>query len=79
MGRETIGGDDDLFIELVEVVENIKEFFLGFFLADDKLEVVNNEDVEFTEFKVELVAFAEADRIDEVGIEVGDGSVEDFE
>ena len=76
---ETIGSDDDLFVELVEIVKDVEELLLGFFLVDDELEVVDDEDVEFAEFKVEFFAFAEADRIDEVGIEVRDGGVEDFE
>ena len=76
---ETIGSDDDLFIELVEVIEDVEEFFLGFFFTDNELEIVDNEDVEFAEFEIEFVAFAKADRVDEVGVEVGDRGVEDFE
>ena len=79
LAGETIGSDDDLFIELVEVIENIEEFFLRFFLTDNELEIVDDEDVEFAELEIEFVAFAKADRVDEVGIEVGDGGVEDFE
>ena len=79
LAREAIGSDDDLFIELVEVIEDIEEFFLGFFFTDNELEIVDDEDVEFAEFEIEFVAFAKADGIDEVGVEVSDGSVEDFE
>ena len=68
-----------MFIELIEVVEDIKELFLGFFLIDDELEIVDNEDVEFAEFEVEFFAFAKFDGVDEIGIKVGNGGVEDFE
>ena len=76
---EAIGSDDDLFIELVQVIEDVEEFFLGFLFADNELEIVDDEDVEFAEFEIEFVAFAKADGINEVGVEVGDGGVEDFE
>ncbi len=79
LAGETIGSDDDLFIELVEIIEDIEEFFLGFFFADNELKIVDDEDVEFAEFEVKFVAFAKANGIDEVGVEVGDGGVEDFE
>ena len=79
MTGEAVASDDNLLVELVEVVENIEEFLLGFFLTDDELEIVDDEDVEFAEFKVEFFAFAEFNGVDEIGIEVGDGSVEDFE
>ena len=64
---------------MIEIVEDIEEFFLGFFLVDDELEVVDDENVEFAEFEVELFAFAEFDGIDEVGVEVRNRSVENFE
>lgn len=79
LAREAIGGDDDLFIELVEVIEDVEEFFLRFLFADNELEIVDDEDVEFAKFEIEFVAFAKADRVDEVGVEVSDGGVEDFE
>ena len=79
MTREAIGGDDDLFVELVEIIKDIEEFFLRFLFADDKLEIIDDEDVEFAEFEIKFVAFADADGVDEVGIEMGDGGVEDFE
>ena len=75
---EAVASDDDLFIELIEVVEDIEEFLLGFFLVDDKLEVVDDENVEFAEFEVEFFTFAEFDGIDEVGVEVGNRGVENF-
>ena len=79
LGGEAVASDDDLFIELIEVVEDIEEFFLGFFLVDDELEVVDDENVEFAEFEVEFLAFAEFDGVDEVGVEVRNWGVENLE
>ena len=42
LGGEAIRGDDDLFVKLVEVVEDIEEFFLRFFLTNDELEIIDN-------------------------------------
>ena len=78
LGRETVGSDDDLFIELIEVVEDVEEFLLRFFFTDDELEIIYNEAVELAEFEIEFVAFAEANRINEIGIEMSDGGIEDF-
>ena len=63
---------------MVEVVEDIEEFFLRLLLVDDELEIVDDEAVEFAEFEVEFFAFAGTDSIDEIGVEMRDGSVEDF-
>lgn len=78
LGRKTIGGNNNLFVELVEVVKDIKKLFLGLFLADDELEIVNNETIEFLEFLVKFFAFAVFDRFDEVGVEMGNWGIEDF-
>lgn len=78
LARETIRGDNDLFIKLVEVIEDVEEFFLGFFLVHDELEVIDDEAVELLEFVVEFFAFAGANSINKVGIEVGNGGVKDF-
>ena len=78
MGGEAIGCDDDLFVELVEVVEDVEEFLLGFFLADNELEVIDDEAVEFLEFLVEFFAFAVLDGINEIGVKMGNGGVKDF-
>ena len=78
LGGETVAGDDDLFVELIEVIENVEKFFLRFLFADDKLEVVDDEAVELLEFIVEFVTFTFADGFDKVGIKIGDGGVENF-
>ena len=39
---ETVAGNDNLFVKLVESVKYIKEFFLGGVFANDELEVINN-------------------------------------
>lgn len=75
---ETVGGDDDLPAELVEGIEDVEKFFLTFFLTDDKLDVVDDETVEFFEFFAELFTFTVTDRFDEVGVEVVDWGIEDF-
>ena len=78
LAREAIRGNDDLLVELIEVIEDIEEFFLGFFLIHDELEVIDDEAVELLEFVVEFFAFAGTDGVDEIGIEVRNGSVKDF-
>ena len=78
MGGEAVGGDNNLFIELIEVVEYIKEFFLGFFLIDDELKIINDETVEFLEFTIEFFAFAILDGVYEIGIEVGNRGIENL-
>ena len=45
LAGETITSYDDLFVELIKAIKNIKEFLLRLFLIDDKLEVVDNEAV----------------------------------
>ena len=79
LARETIGSDNNLFVELVEIIEDIKEFFLGFFFVFDKLDVVDNETIEVLEFAVKIFTFTRTDEVNKFGIEVGDGGVEDFE
>ena len=78
LAGEAIRGNDDLLVELVEVIEDIEEFFLGFFLVHNELEVIDDEAVELLEFVVKFFAFAGTDGVDEIGIEVRNGSVEDF-
>ena len=78
LAREAIRGNDDLLVELIEVIEDIEEFFLGFFLVHDELEVIDDEAVELLEFVVKFFAFAGTDGVDEIGIEVRNGSVKDF-
>lgn len=75
---ETVASDDDLFVELVEVVKDIEELLLGFFLVDDELEIVDDEAVEFLEFAVEIFTFAAFDGVDEIRIEVGNWGIEDL-
>ena len=78
LARETVGGDDDLFAALVEVIKDVEKFFLGFFLIDNELEVVDNETVESLELGTKFFTFAVSDRVDKVGVEVGNGGIEDF-
>lgn len=77
LGGETVAADDDLLIFLVKFVEGVEEFILAFFFADDELEVVNNEDVEFAVFVGEAVEFL-AHGFYEVVIKLLNGDVEDF-
>ena len=37
---------DDLFLILIEGIEGMEEFFLGTFLADDKLNIVNQQNID---------------------------------
>ena len=79
LGREAIASDDDLFVELIEIVKDVEEFFLGLFLADDELEIVDDEDVEFAEFKIEFFTFTEFYGVDKIGVEMRNRGVEDFQ
>ena len=67
-----------MFVKLIEVVKDVEKFFLGFFFINNKLKIINNETVKFLEFAIKFFAFAVLDSINEVGVEVGDGGVEDF-
>ena len=67
-----------MLVELVEIVEDVEELFLGFFLIDDELEVVDDETIEFFELAAEFFAFAVLDGVDKIGIKMRDGGVEDF-
>ena len=75
---EAITSDDDLFAALIEVVKNIKEFFLGFFLADDELEIIYNEAVEGLVFLTKFFTATGADIVNELRVKIRDGGVEDF-
>lgn len=79
MGGKAVTCYDDLLVELIEVVKNIEELFLGFFFADNKLKIVDDENVEFAEFEIELLATTEFNGVDEIGVKVRDRGVEDFE
>ena len=59
-----VGGDDDLFAELVEVVENMEELFLSRLGAREKLDVVDHEDVGFAEDLADGADVAVADGVD---------------
>ena len=78
LGGETITGNNDLLVELVESVENIEELLLGFFFTDNELKVVDNETVEGAEFLIEIFTFAVANRVYKIRVKVGNGGVKDF-
>ena len=67
-----------MFIELIKVIENIEEFFLGLFFADDKLKVINNKTIEFFKFTIKIFTLTILDGVDKVGIEMGNWCVKDF-
>ena len=48
-----VRGDDDLFILSVEGIEGVEELFLGGFFAGDKLDVINQQDVDPAVFVAE--------------------------
>jgi len=58
---QTIAGNDNLFVELIKIIEDIEKLFLRLFFADDELKIVNNKTVEFLEFTVEIFTFAVSD------------------
>ena len=67
-----------MFVKLVKVIENVEKLFLGFFLVDDELKIINDETVEFLEFTIKFFAFAILDGVYEIGIEVRNRGVENL-
>ena len=50
-----VGGDDDLFFGLVELVESMEKLFLGLFLSAQKLYIVDQQKIAFTEMIPEAI------------------------
>ncbi len=61
-----VGGDDNLFILSVQGIERMEEFFLGRFLAGDKLDVVDQQYIDPAVFVPEGLRGMEADGVDQV-------------
>ena len=53
-----VGGQDDLVVVLIEVIERMEKFLLRGFLAGDKLDIVDEEQVRIAVFVAELVVAA---------------------
>ena len=79
LGGEAVASDDDLFVELIEVIEDVEEFLLGFLFVDDELEIIDDENIEFAEFEIKFFTFAKTDGIDEIGVEMRNRGVKNFE
>ena len=65
--RRAVGGEDDLFLALVEGIEGMEEFVLSLHLAGNKLDIVHQHQIRLPVFDPELVhGPAGADGFDEV-------------
>ncbi len=72
-----VGGEDDLLGVAVEGVEGVEELFLGFFLAGEELDVVDEEDVDGAVLVAEAGHLVEARGVGEVVDELLAGDVAD--
>ncbi len=75
-----VGGEDDLLGVAVKGVEGVEELFLGFFLAGEELDVVDEEDVDGAVLVAEAGHLVEAGGVGEVvdelfAADVADGGV----
>lgn len=58
VGRRPVGGEDDLLVVFVEIIEGMEELLLGGLLAGDKLDIVHQEEVGIAVFVAEFRVFA---------------------
>ncbi len=65
LGRP-VGGNDNLFVLAMQGVKGMEKFFLGRFFAGDKLDIVNQQDVDAAIFLSKGLGGVRADRIDQV-------------
>ena len=65
MGR-TVGGQDDLLVALVEIVEGMEELLLRGVFAGNELNIVDQEQVRAAVFEAELVVLAFAQSVDQL-------------
>ena len=78
--RGTVGGDDDLFAGLVEVVEGVEKFLLHADLAGNELDIVHEQQVDVAVFVAEFLLRVVLDGLDHlicevVAFDVGDHGV----
>src|SRR4029077_17724666 len=75
--RRTITGKDDLLVTVMQGVEGMEEFLLRAFLACQKLDVVDHQDIRIAIFLAELHQCAVLDGIDELIGKLLTGKVND--
>src|SRR5688572_5388710 len=64
--RNLVRSEDNLSVRLMERVEGVEEFFLGALAVGEKLDVVDDEYVDFAEGRLELVHAIAAKRRDQL-------------
>ena len=64
--RRPVGGQNDLLVALIEIVEGMEEFLLRGVLAGDELDIVDEKQVRAAVFEAEFVVFAFAQSVDEL-------------
>ena len=62
----------------MEIIKDIKEFFLRLFFINDELKIINNEDVDRAEFIIKIFTFFLKNGVYEVGVKIWNWSIEDF-
>ena len=75
--RRPVTGDHDLLHRLVQRVESMEEFFLGAFLLCQKLNVIDQQDVDVAEFVAEAGHLVITQRVDHFIGELLAGDVAD--
>ena len=65
IGGRLVRRDDDLFSRLHQIVKGVEEFFLGVFLADQELQVIDHQHIDAAQLFLELHRLVAADGGDE--------------
>ena len=73
-----VGSQADLLLVVNEFVEDVEERFMTLFLAGQKLDIVDQQDVQIVHFFFEFLNLAVFDGIDDSVDEVFAGRVVDF-
>jgi hypothetical protein len=77
LGRPFVGSEDELFVELVQVIEDVKESILGFPFADEDVDVIKNEDIDVLVEAEEVIGGIVQDGVGVLPVEEVSGDVED--
>ena len=78
LSRMPVGSQADLLLVVNEFVEDVEERFMTLFLAGQKLDIVDQQDVQIVHFFFEFLNLAVFDGIDDSVDEVFAGRVVDF-
>ncbi len=74
-----IRGDDDLFMRFVEGIEGMKKLFLSSFFTGDELDIIEDQNVDVSEFLLKLVHLVASERRDQFVHERLRTEIDDFQ